>query len=59
MHHQFFGNDQRTHKSLNGLIDYHKTHPISALGQEMLLHPVGQEKEPPDFADLFRESTFI
>ena len=57
--YQFFGNDQRTHESLNDLIDYHKIHPISALGQEKLLCPVGQEKEPPDFAELFVESTFI
>jgi len=57
--YQFFGTEQLTHRSLNELIEFHKSQPISGLGQEILLHPCGQESDPPDYAELFVDSTVI
>lgn len=58
--YQFFGTEQRVHPSLNELINYHKRNPVSGLGQEILRNPVGQDKTPPDYEELFDvESTAI
>ena len=55
----FFGSEQITHQSLNELINFHKRHPISGLGQELLVNPCGQERTPPDYENLFVESTAV
>lgn len=57
--YHFFGTEQKTHQSLNKLINYHKRNPISGLGQEILRIAVGQENSPPDYAELLQEDTAI
>lgn len=57
--YQLFGTEQKVHASLNELVAYHKRYPISGLGQELLKYPVGQEKDPPDYVELFQEETSI
>ena len=57
--YQFFGMEQIVHNSLNELVEYHKKHPISGLGQEVLLYPCGQEKGRPDYEHLFVDNTVV
>ncbi|XP_057314771.1 SH2 domain-containing protein 4B-like [Hydractinia symbiolongicarpus] len=58
--YQFFGTEQRIHDSLNELIIYHQSNPISVLGQEILRFPRGQvEGQKADYAELFEECTAI
>ncbi|XP_053319389.1 SH2 domain-containing protein 4A [Spea bombifrons] len=40
--YSFLGVDQLQHATLAELVEYHKTEPITSLGREMLLYPVGQ-----------------
>ncbi|XP_069834253.1 SH2 domain-containing protein 4A isoform X4 [Dendropsophus ebraccatus] len=50
--YSFLGVDQLQHTSLADLVDYHKTEPITSLGEELLLYPCGQHKNSCDYADL-------
>lgn len=52
--YQFFGANQMVHKSLAELVQFHKETPITVSGQELLLQPVGQVCDPPDYCDLFQ-----
>ncbi|KAK3092097.1 hypothetical protein FSP39_025151 [Pinctada imbricata] len=52
--YQFFGANQVQHKSLEDLINFHKKNLITAIGEEKLLNPVGQQKEPPDYQELMQ-----
>ncbi|CAH1795191.1 unnamed protein product [Owenia fusiformis] len=52
--YQFFGTNQIAHKSLLDLVGYHQKKPISGVGQEVLLFPCGQMRDPPDYYELFQ-----
>ncbi|KAI1727207.1 SH2 domain-containing protein 4A [Ditylenchus destructor] len=51
--YQFLGTNQLVHSTLFELVQYHETAPITPKGKEILMKPVGQIGEVPDFADLF------
>lgn len=51
--YQFMGTNQMVHPTLGELIAHHQGQPITAKGGELLREPVGQEKIPPDYEDLF------
>ena len=51
-HYQFFGDNQQIHFSLVSLLDHHKINPISTAGKELLLVPLGQASDPPDYQEL-------
>lgn len=51
--YSFLGVDQLQHASLAELVEYHKEEPITSLGKELLLYPCGQQREPPDYLELF------
>uniref|UniRef100_A0A8B9XHA1 SH2 domain containing 4A n=1 Tax=Bos mutus grunniens TaxID=30521 RepID=A0A8B9XHA1_BOSMU len=51
--YSFLGVDQLQHSSLAELVEYHKEEPITSLGKELLLYPCGQQREPPDYLELF------
>ena len=55
--YQFFGTQQIPHETLNALVEFHRKRPISGVGQEFLLFPCGQEKDPPDYQELLVEIT--
>ncbi|XP_063311887.1 SH2 domain-containing protein 4A isoform X1 [Pelobates fuscus] len=50
--YSFLGVDQLQHGTLADLVEYHKNEPITSLGKEMLLYPVDQRSNPPDYSDL-------
>lgn len=52
--YQFFGHNQIAHPTLNDLIEFHKVRPISGQGQELLQHPCGQTRDPPDYEELLK-----
>ncbi|KAK7506539.1 hypothetical protein BaRGS_00002014 [Batillaria attramentaria] len=52
--YQFFGASQVTHKSLADLVEFHKETPITISGKEVLIKPVGQVSDPPDYCELFQ-----
>uniref|UniRef100_A0A1I8BYH9 SH2 domain-containing protein n=1 Tax=Meloidogyne hapla TaxID=6305 RepID=A0A1I8BYH9_MELHA len=52
--YQFMGTNQLVHSTLAELVFYYQTHPITLKGGEVLLEPVGQDKTPPDYEDLFQ-----
>ncbi|XP_006897034.1 PREDICTED: SH2 domain-containing protein 4A [Elephantulus edwardii] len=51
--YSFLGVDQLQHATLADLVEYHKVEPITSLGKELLLHPCGQQDQPPDYLELF------
>eukprot|EP00118_Oscarella_pearsei_P002063 m.9372 g.9372 ORF g.9372 m.9372 type:complete len:480 (+) comp21297_c0_seq2:76-1515(+) len=51
-HYQFFGDNQQIHFSLESLLNHHKVTPISSSGKELLLTPLGQQCDPPDYQEL-------
>lgn len=52
--YQFMGTNQLVHSTLSELVFYYQTHPITLKGSEVLIEPVGQDKTPPDYEDLFQ-----
>ena len=54
--YQFFGHNQIAHASLHDLVEFHRSRPISGVGQELLRIPCGQEVDPPDYHDLIANS---
>ncbi|VDO99782.1 unnamed protein product [Soboliphyme baturini] len=50
--YQFFGSEQMVHADLSDLVAFHKKVPITQTGLELLLIPVGQQRIPPDYAEL-------
>ncbi|CAK5071170.1 unnamed protein product [Meloidogyne enterolobii] len=52
--YQFMGTNQLVHSTLAELVFYYQTHPITLKGSEVLIEPVGQDKTPPDYEDLFQ-----
>ncbi|XP_059163862.1 SH2 domain-containing protein 4B-like isoform X2 [Physella acuta] len=55
--YQFIGADQTVHDSLASLIQFHKDNPITISGKERLIHPCGQTSDPPDYWELFHNTT--
>ncbi|XP_068931863.1 SH2 domain-containing protein 4A isoform X1 [Petaurus breviceps papuanus] len=51
--YSFLGVDQLQHSTLADLVAYHREEPITSLGKELLLYPCGQQKDPPDYLELF------
>ncbi|KAI1728012.1 SH2 domain-containing protein [Ditylenchus destructor] len=51
--YQFLGTNQLVHSTLFELVQYHETAPITPKGKEILMKPVGQIGEVPDYTDLF------
>ncbi|XP_069781939.1 SH2 domain-containing protein 4A [Narcine bancroftii] len=49
----FFGVDQLQHATLADMVEYHKDEPVTLAGAELLREPCGQQREPPDYANLF------
>ena len=50
----------KRHNCLFDLVNYHRTKPVSASGNELLLYPVGQVNgQPLDYAELFQRNLTI
>lgn len=50
----FLGTNQSVHSTLSDLVCHYQTNPITLKGGEVLLEPVGQDKTPPDYEELFQ-----
>lgn len=58
--YQFFGHNQIAHASLNDLVKFHQSRPVSGIGGELLLKPCGQKDgDEPDYKELVSQTTTI
>ena len=58
--YQFFGLNMKRHNCLFDLVTYHRTKPVSAIGNELLINPIGQrEGSPLDYAELFQRNNLF
>lgn len=58
--YQFFGHNQIAHASLDDLVKFHQSKPVSGIGGELLMKACGQrEGNEPDYKELVSQTTMI